>query len=74
MTLSVHEESDRSFTIEWDENDPVESVFNTWTEQDFIDAIVKKAEETLGKEKVNAILLDQTYQQHLEVWPVDQSE
>ena len=74
MTLAVHEEADGSFTIEWDENDPVESVFNTWTEQDFINAIVERAKEVLGKEKVNAILLDQTYRQHLEVWPVDQSE
>ena len=74
MTLTVHEEADGSFTIEWDENDPVESAFNTWTEQDFVNAIVEIAKEMLGKEKVNAILLDQTYQQHLEVWPVDQSE
>lgn len=37
--INVKEETDGSFTISWDENDPVESVFNTWTEQDFIDAI-----------------------------------
>lgn len=74
MTLAVYEEDDGSFTIEWDENDPVESVFNTWAEQDFIDAIIGKAKEVLGEEEVNSILLDQTCQQHQEVSPVDQSE
>jgi hypothetical protein len=58
MTLAVYEEDDGSLTIEWDENDPIESVFNTWTEQDFIDAIMEKAKEVLGEEEVNAILSD----------------
>lgn len=74
MTLAVYEEDDGSLTIEWDENDPVESVLNTWTEQDFIDAIMKNAKEVLGEEEVNAILSGQTCQQHQEVSPVDQSE
>ena len=34
------EECDGSLTFSWDENDPVERVLNTWTEQDFIDAIM----------------------------------
>lgn len=51
MTLAVYEEDDGSFTIEWDENDPVESVFNTWAEQDFIDAILEKAKEFLDEEE-----------------------
>ena len=58
MTLAVYEEDDGSLTFEWDENDPIESVFNTWTEQDFIDAIMEKAKEVLGEEEVNAILSD----------------
>jgi hypothetical protein len=37
--INVKEESDGSFTISWDENDPVESMMNTWTEEDFIQAI-----------------------------------
>ncbi len=45
--IEVKEESDGSFTISWDENDSQESIMNTWTEQDFIDAIA------LGLEKIN---------------------
>ena len=35
--IEVTQESDNQFTISWDENDPYESIFNDWTEQDFID-------------------------------------
>lgn len=38
--IECFEECDGSLTISWDENNPVERVLNTWTEQDFIDAIV----------------------------------
>ena len=44
MTIQVIQEQDGSLTISWDENDPVESILNTWTEQDFVDAIMKKCE------------------------------
>ena len=37
--INVNQENDNTFTISWDENDPQESIFNTWTEQDFINAI-----------------------------------
>lgn len=37
--ICVKEEDDKSFTIFWDENDPKESIFNSWTEKDFINAI-----------------------------------
>lgn len=37
--INCKEEEDGSFTITWDENDPVESVFNTWTKEDFENAI-----------------------------------
>jgi len=30
---------DGTFTITWDQNDPQESIFNDWTEKDFINAI-----------------------------------
>lgn len=39
MTIKVTENGDKTFTIEWDENDPKESILNGWTEQDFINAI-----------------------------------
>lgn len=50
--IDVKENEDGSFTISWDENDPIESVLNTWTEQDFIDAIMKRCEEVLSKDSL----------------------
>jgi hypothetical protein len=47
-------ETEEGFEISWDENDPVESVFNTWTEQDFIDAIMKKCEEVIEAHETTA--------------------
>ena len=44
MTINVTHEKDGSFTITWDENDPRESIFNTFTEQDFIEVIMKSIE------------------------------
>jgi len=48
--INVKQEDDNTFTISWDENDPHESMFNTWTEEDFINAIQDKlkALEELG--------------------------
>ena len=39
MTIEVTENEDNSFTISWDETSPTESIFNTWTEEDFVRAI-----------------------------------
>jgi hypothetical protein len=39
MTIEVTHNEDNTFTISWDENSPEESIFNTWTEEDFIQAI-----------------------------------
>ena len=50
--IEVTEEQDGTFTISWDENDPVESMMNTWTEQDFIDVITKKVKELEDNESV----------------------
>lgn len=50
--IEVKEETDGSFTISWDENDPVESILNTWSEQDFINTIMeecKKSKENYDK-------------------------
>ena len=46
--IEVKENQDGSFDISWDENDPTESILNTWTEQDFIDCIRKECERTLA--------------------------
>ncbi len=45
--IEVTEREDGSFDISWDENDPTESILNTWTEQDFIDCIRQECERTL---------------------------
>ena len=34
--IEVKETPDGSFTIFWDKADPVESMMNDWTEEDFI--------------------------------------
>ena len=53
--INVTENGDGSFTIEWDENDPQESILNDWTKQDFIDffnyrlGLEKSQEEYIGK-------------------------
>jgi hypothetical protein len=47
--IEVKENQDGSFDISWDENDPTESILNTWTEQDFIDCIMQECERTLSK-------------------------
>lgn len=51
--IEVKEQEDGSFTISWDPDDPVESVFNTWTEQDFIDMIMQRCREVLGEQDGN---------------------
>ena len=48
MTIKVTERGDGSFDIDWDQNDPVESIMNDWTESDFIQAI-KDHLETVKK-------------------------
>ena len=42
---------DGTFTISWDENDPLESVLNDWTEKDFIEVIRNYAEEILAAQE-----------------------
>ena len=45
--IQVIEENDGSFTISWNQNDPIESQLNTWTEQDFINALMEYAKKIL---------------------------
>lgn len=47
--INVQENEDGTFTISWDENDPVESMFNTWTEQDFIDCLMEYCKKVLSE-------------------------
>lgn len=37
--ITVKQEEDGSFTIDWDSNDPEESMLNSWTEEDFVNVI-----------------------------------
>ena len=48
--IDVKQDDDKTFTISWDENDPQESILNTWTQEDFINAIQNKLQslEELG--------------------------
>lgn len=51
MTIQVFENPDKSFTISWDENDPVESQLNTWTEDDFVKAIMEVVQNLEKREQ-----------------------
>ena len=51
MTIEVTEETNGTFTISWDENDPLERVFNDWTEEDFIQVITEAAEKILAQQE-----------------------
>ena len=51
MTIDVKEWYDGdgklNLTIEWDENDPIESQFNDWTSDDFLTAIQNACDKEL---------------------------
>lgn len=47
MTIAVKENEDGTFTISWDPEDPEESIFNDWTESDFIAIITEYYKKTL---------------------------
>ena len=46
--IDCKENEDGSFTIYWDENDPIESILNDWTPEDFIKVITNYAEESIA--------------------------
>lgn len=52
MAIEVKEREDGSFDIFWDKNDPVESMFNTWTEEDFKKAIEDHLTRLMEEENV----------------------
>lgn len=41
-------ETEHGFDITWDPDDPVEHVFNDWTEEDFKRVILEEAERVLA--------------------------
>jgi hypothetical protein len=47
LSISVEEDDDGNLILEWDESDPRAAVINTWTEQDWIDTLVRSAKDTL---------------------------
>lgn len=55
--MKVTENEDgKGFLIEWDANDPVESVFNDWKEEDFVKVIMEYAQgviEEYGEEDLD---------------------
>lgn len=51
MTINVIENKDKSFTITWDETDPIESILNDFTEDDFIKVIMERIEELKKNER-----------------------
>ena len=50
--IEVKQLEDNSFEISWDEKNPTESMFNHFTEQDFIDAIQKHLDNLKEQEDV----------------------
>ena len=55
--IDVTENQDGTFTISWDENDPTESIFNDFKEEDFIKLIqdyLQSLEES-GKVDINQV-------------------
>jgi hypothetical protein len=63
MTIKATVNDDKTITFDWDENDPLDSVLNTWTEQDFLYAILNWSKEAIGEEKYNKII--EEYQEEL---------
>jgi hypothetical protein len=54
MTIEVRELDDGNILeISWDPDDPVESVFNDWTEENFLAVILKRAREVLAEHYVS---------------------
>ncbi len=51
MAIEVKENEDGSFDISWDENHPTESMFNTWTAEDFKNAISDYLEKLKNEEQ-----------------------
>lgn len=49
MTISVIDNPDGTFTIDWDHTNPKESILNNWTEEDFIHHFRSYCENIIAK-------------------------
>jgi len=49
MTISVNENPDGTFTIDWDHEDPQESLLNDWTEEDFTNYLSSYCEKLIAE-------------------------
>jgi len=52
--INVTQKSENTFIIEWDHEDPEESIFNSFTEQDFIEVLKYYAERSLSIDKYSS--------------------
>lgn len=68
--INVTQKSEREFIIEWDENDPGESIFNSFTEKDFIDLLEYYSKKELNKIKNSS----STQEEHGEAYYNSESE
>lgn len=71
--IDVKEEDDGTFTIEWDENDPQESIFNDFTEEDFNQMLLTYAKEIIasgdtGEESQNININTATQEDWEDFW------
>jgi hypothetical protein len=46
--ITVKDKEDGSFLIDWNPNDPKESALNSWTEEDFVNAIRESLNDRKG--------------------------
>ena len=68
--INVTQKSEREFIIEWDPKDPQESIFNSFTEQDFIDLLKYQAERELKRLENSS----STEEEHSETYYNSESE
>ena len=83
--INVKDNGDGSFIIEWDENDPEESILNDWTKEDFIqffnyrlgleksqqEYVGKNAEKFRGKSKETSNVSEATEDDYEDFWEGD---
>ena len=62
--INVTQKSENEFIIEWDENDPQESIFNSFTEKDFIEVLSYYAEKQLAISNYSKKLREKSQEAH----------
>ena len=75
--INVKDNGDGSFTIDWDENDPAESILNDWTKEDFIqffeyaakrDFDLSKDAEKFGSKSSDSAITEATEKDYEDFW------